>query len=101
MVEDFERGRLDRLTEYVWLIDDSITDGSWSFTKQMRLKPKEYVLHILIDIVSKNGRLLLNIAPKKDGTIQENQKEILYYMGDWLEKYGESIYPAEKIRPFC
>lgn len=96
-IEDFEKGRLNRLTEYAWLTDDTITDGSWCFTRQMKLKPKEYVLHVLIDIVSKNGQLLLNIAPKADGTIPENQQEILFFVGDWLKEYGESIYGT---RPF-
>lgn len=96
-IEDFERGRLNKLTEYAWLTDDSITDGSWSYTQGIRVKPKEYVLHVLIDIVSKNGQLLLNIAPKADGTIPQYQKEVLYYVGDWLKQYGESIYGT---RPF-
>ena len=96
-IEDFEKGRLNRLTEYTWLTDDTITNGSWAFTKQMKLKPKDYVLHVLIDIVSKNGQLLLNVAPKADGSIPQDQKEILYVVGDWLKKYGEAIYGT---RPF-
>ena len=51
----------------------------------------------MIDIVSKNGQLLLNISPMADGTIPENQKQLLLAIGDWMKKYGEAIYDT---RPF-
>lgn len=46
----------------------------------------------LIDIVSKNGALLLNIGPRPDGTIPEEQVRILLEIGRWLETNGEAIY---------
>jgi alpha-L-fucosidase len=52
---------------------------------------------MLIDIVSKNGVLLLNISPKADGTIPTNQREVLLGIGEWLGKHGEAIYDT---RPF-
>ena len=60
--------------------------------KNLKIKPSADVLHVLIDIVSKNGVLLLNISPKSDGTIPEDQQKVLMDMGAWLEIYGESIY---------
>ncbi|MFW6163564.1 MAG: alpha-L-fucosidase, partial [Planctomycetota bacterium] len=68
-VEDFEKGRLNRLVGRAWLTDDTISRGSWCYTEGLRIKPTAEVLHVLIDIVSKNGCLLLNISPKADGTI--------------------------------
>jgi alpha-L-fucosidase len=50
------------------------------------------VIRNLIDVVSKNRIVLLNISPKADGTIPEEQREVLGEMGDWLSKYGEAIY---------
>jgi len=69
-VLDLEKGRMNKLTENVWLTDDAISLGSWCYTEDLRIKPLRQVLHVLIDIVSKNGVLLLNVCPKADGTIR-------------------------------
>ena len=97
VVEDFEKGRTDRLTEEIWLTDDTISYGSWCYTQNLRIKPLRDVLHVLIDIVSKNGQLLLNISPMADGTIPEDQQKVLLGIGQWLDKFGEAIYGT---RPF-
>jgi len=91
-VEDFEKGRADRLTDHVWLTDDTISTGSWCYTQDLQIKPTSRVLHDFIDIVSKNGCLLLNISPKADGTIPDNQRHVLIEIGDWLRINGEAIY---------
>jgi len=96
-VEDFEKGRMNRITEYPWLTDDTISHGSWCYTHNLKIKSTRYVLGVLIDIVSKNGQLLLNISPKADGTIPINQRQVLLGIGEWLQKYGEAIYGT---RPF-
>ncbi len=91
-VLDIERGRAEELTDYCWLTDDSISQTSWCYTKNLPLKTTSKVLHDFIDIVSKNGCLLFNIAPKADGTIPDDQKKILLEMGAWLDVNGEAIY---------
>ena len=102
-VVDYEKGRLDDLTDYAWLTDDTIsagpwtTTGSWSYTEELDIKPAKVLLHTLIDIVSKNGNLLLNISPTADGTIPNEQRESLLGMGTWLRANGEAIYGT---RPF-
>ncbi|MBK1876045.1 alpha-L-fucosidase [Pelagicoccus mobilis] len=102
-VVDFEKGRMDDLTDYTWLTDDTIsagtwtTTGSWSYTEELIIKSSSELVHTLIDIVSKNGNLLLNISPRADGTIPEAQKESLLGVGKWLRANGEAIYGT---RPF-
>jgi alpha-L-fucosidase len=91
-VDDLEKSRKNRLEEKVWMTDETVSTGSWCYTENLQIKPAEDVLHVLIDIVSKNGVLLLNISPMADGTIPENQKQVLLAMGEWLNKYGESVY---------
>lgn len=96
-IEDFEKGRADKLTDYVWLTDDTLSRGSWCYTENLGIKKPLVVLRVMIDIISKNGCLMLNISPKADGTIPENQKRVLLAIGKWMNKYGEAIYGA---RPF-
>ena len=94
-VEDFEMGRENHITKYAWLTDDMIgtrDSKTWGYASHMKIKSTPYLIHVLIDIVSKNGVLLLNISPKADGTIPEDQKQVLLDMGEWLGKYGEAIY---------
>jgi len=91
-LEDLEKGRMDQLTAHCWLTDDTISMGSWCYTQDLQIKPVKMVLHSLIDIASKNGCLLLNISPKADGTIPQNQREVLLEIGRWLKINGEAIY---------
>jgi alpha-L-fucosidase len=94
-VEDLEQSRKNVIGTKTWMTDATISDGSWCYTEDLGVKRASDVLHMLIDITSKNGVLLLNVSPKADGTIPENQKEGLLKMGTWLQKYGEAIYDTE------
>lgn len=91
-VDDLEKSRKNEIDEKVWMTDETVSTGSWCYTEDLKIKPAKDVLHVLIDIVSKNGVLLLNISPKSDGTIPEDQREVLTKMGNWLDNYGEAIY---------
>ncbi len=91
-VDDLEKSRKNRLEEKSWMTDETVSTGSWCYTENLKIKPAKDVLHVLIDIVSKNGVLLLNISPKADGTIPGDQKDVLLAMGEWLDQYGEAIY---------
>jgi alpha-L-fucosidase len=91
-VDDYEKGRADRATKFTWLTDDTISRGCWCYTQNLRIKPTSEVVHVLIDIVSKNGQLLLNISPKADGSIPDDQREVLLGVGKWLGGNGDAIY---------
>ena len=58
----------------------------------LQLLSSRELIHLLIDVVSKNGNLLLNVGPKADGTIPENQLLRLNDLGDWQKINGEGIY---------
>lgn len=91
-VLDYERGGPIDITENYWLTDDAISSSSWCYTEGIGYYSKKQILHGFLDRISKNGNLLLNISPKADGTIPQEQKDILLAMGDWLKKYGEAVY---------
>ncbi len=87
---DFERGREDRLVSYPWLTDTAT--GPWFYQKSDKFKTVGELVGILVDIVSKNGCLLLDVGPKADGSIPNEDRQILLGMGDWLQVNGEAIY---------
>ncbi len=91
-VLDYERGGPADLTENYWLTDDAISSSSWCYTEGIGYYSKKQELHGFLDRISKNGNLLLNISPKADGSIPQEQKDVLLAMGDWLKKYGEAVY---------
>jgi len=91
-VDDLEKSRKNRIGKEPWMTDETISKGSWCYTGDLEIKPSVDVLHVLIDIVSKNGVLLLNVSPMANGTIPDNQRQVLLDMGRWLDVYGESIY---------
>ncbi len=91
-VDDLEKSRKNELGAVPWMSDETISMGSWCYTENLQVKAAKDVLHVLIDITSKNGILLLNVSPKANGTIPEEQRKVLLELGDWLEQYGEAIY---------
>jgi alpha-L-fucosidase len=99
-VKDFEKGQATDITDRPFLTDDTISTGSWCYTKGLELKSEARVLHSFLDIVSKNGCLLLNISPKADGTIPPNQRKLLLSIGEWLDANGEAVYETRPWRVF-
>ena len=91
-VLDYERGGPPDITDNYWLTDDAVSSSSWCYTAGIGYYSKKQILHGFLDRISKNGNLLLNISPKADGTIPQEQKDILLAMGAWLKKYGDAVY---------
>jgi alpha-L-fucosidase len=94
MVAEYERGFCDEIQPLPWQTCSCI--GEWQYSKPIadnnNYKSVEQVVHMLIDIVSKNGNLLLSIPMRGDGTIDEHEVDFLNGMADWLSINGEAIY---------
>lgn len=90
-IVDYEKGRVKDLQETPWLTDDTIAP-QWFNSSRPATKDANDVVDELIDIVSKNGCLLLNVGPDSDGRIPENERGILLEVGAWLRVNGEGIY---------
>ncbi len=91
-VLDIERGQLSDIRPLYWQTDTSISNKSWGYIKDDTFKSPQFVVHQLIDIVSKNGNLLLNVGPCSDGTIPDEVQQVLLEVGAWLKVNGDAIY---------
>ena len=69
--------------------------NQWAWKPNDKLKSSKDCLHTLIKTASGNGNLLFNVGPMPDGRIEQRQIDRLKQMGDWLKKYGESIYETK------
>ncbi len=100
-VLDVERGKLGQIRDLPWQTDTSICYDTWGYTAACKLRSAYSVITDLVDITSKNGNLLLNIAPRPDGTIPQEQKSVLNEVGRWLERNREAIYSTRPWARCC
>ena len=91
-VLDVERGQLGDRRALYWQTDTSVSNKSWGYIKDDTFKSPEFVVDQLIDVVSKNGNLLLNIGPRSDGSIPDEAQQVLLDVGSWLSINGDAIY---------
>jgi alpha-L-fucosidase len=94
MVWDIERGQSNRIEPLPWQTCTCI--GSWHYDRRVydnkAYKSAQTVVHTLIDVVSKNGNLLLSVPVRGDGTIDEQERAIVEEIGRWMAPNGEGIY---------
>ncbi len=94
-IAEMERGKFKDPKPFYWQSDTSIAKNSWCYTKNLDYNTPYEIIVNLVDIVSKNGNLLLNVGPRADGSIADKDKEILKEVGHWLKINGESIYDSK------
>ena len=89
---DVERGALGGISPFPWQTDTAIGKCSWGYRKDNEYKTAYEIVTTLIDVVSKNGMLLLNVGPKPDGTFTEEETTVLKETGEWMHINGDGIY---------
>lgn len=91
-VEDLERGNMSRIDPHPWQTDTSI--GDWFYNRNWKYRPINWVVDSLVDNVSKNGNLLLNVVQRPDGSIDPEVERMLGQMAAWIKIHGEAIYAS-------
>ncbi|HLN75210.1 MAG TPA: alpha-L-fucosidase [Prolixibacteraceae bacterium] len=89
-VQDVERGALDSISPFPWQTDTSI--GDWYYRTGQHYMSGTQVIQMLIDIVSKNGNLLLNVVQTPEGDLEPDVMNILNEIAAWMPANGEGIY---------
>lgn len=89
-VEDLERGVQDSISPFPWQTDTSI--GDWFYLTGQKYKTSTEILQMLVDIVSKNGNLLINIVQTPEGDLEPDMLKTLDEIGNWTSANGEGIY---------
>ena len=97
-IVEVERGGFAAAQPYAWQTDTAVARNSWCYTQSLDYKSSSEIICTLVDVVSKNGNLLLNIGPKADGTIPEGDKKILMDLAVWMKCNGEAIKGAKVWR---
>lgn len=97
-VLDIEKSQLAGIQEAPWQTDTCI--GNWFYDAQQTYKRPGQIIEMLVDIVSKNGSMLLNILQRPDGTIDEEAEYILKELAKWFDICAEGIYETRPFRVF-
>ena len=96
-IVNIERSTIENIAKVPW-VTDFVLGSTWAYNKFDRSAiDSKKAIRILVEVVSKNGTLILSAGPKADGSIPEEQLKSMKKIGKWMKLYGEAIY---KTRPF-
>jgi alpha-L-fucosidase len=88
--QDVERGVLDDISPYPWQTDTSI--GDWYYKTGQKYKTADEIVQLLMDIVSKNGNLLINVVQTPEGDLEQDVLDIMESISQWIAANGEGVY---------
>jgi alpha-L-fucosidase len=88
--QDVERGVLDGISPFPWQTDTSI--GDWYYRTGQKYKTADEVVQLLMDIVSKNGNLLINVVQTPEGDLEQDVLDIMQNISKWIEANGEGVF---------
>jgi alpha-L-fucosidase len=97
-VLDVERGQLGGIHATPWQTDTTISNDSWGYVAHDTYRSATSIIHLLADVVSKNGNLLLDVGPRPDGSIVPQERAVLLEIGRWLATNGAAIYGSHPWR---
>jgi alpha-L-fucosidase len=89
---DIEQGGKTDISEDYWLTDITLSHHSWCYINGQTYKTPSLVIRNMVDVWSKKGVVLLNISPKADGSIPEEQRSVLAALGKWIDKHKEAVF---------
>jgi len=89
-VQDLERGVMAKVNPEPWQTDTSI--GDWYYNRNWKFRPVNWVIQMLVDIVSKNGNLLLNVVQRPDGSLDAEVEQMLTQLAAWNAVNSEAIF---------
>ena len=102
MAWDIERGSSNEIEPHPWQTDTCI--GSWHYDQRIPdrhgYKAARTVVHTLVDVVSKNGNLLLSVPVKGDGTLDADELAIVEGIADWMQVNQEAIHGTRPWKVF-
>lgn len=99
-VRDVERGQFSDIQQDYWQCCTSSARNSWSYTKDNQFKSAKELIQTFIDVISKNGNLLLNSGPAPDGSIIWEEKKLFNEIGTWVRHHEEAIYNTSTWKTF-
>lgn len=97
---DRERGQLENISPYIWQGETSTAYNAWSYCTTNKFKSPEIIACNLLDVISKNGCFVLNIGPKADGSICDEERHILCELGKFTKANAEAIWGTQPYKTF-
>jgi len=100
-IQDFERESRAPKKPYdrYWQVDDPI-GNKFGYIEGLKIQSADGIIRNLVDNIACGGNLCLNISPKSDGTIPDDQQQVLRRIGQWLRQYGEAVYGTRPYTTF-